>query len=167
MKTFVDFASRRLAEGASGNKILREWAIGDDKKDVVEKAADNSWSLNKTFVGEVDFIDETVKVFTINGQYARSPTGANVIEFTMGGNWYGGSRKDTYWPLCAEDEVVLHELMPPVDLLATLVHELVERWVMKNKGYDYDDAHSDFAEPIEKIARRILESDEWTEKLSA
>ena len=38
---------------------------------------------------------------------------------------------------------------------------------MKNKGYDYDDAHSDFAEPIEKIARRILESDEWTEKLSA
>ena len=60
-------------------------------------------------------MDEKVKVFTINGQYARSPTGANVIEFTMGGNWYGGSRKDTYWPLCAEDEVVLHELMPPVD----------------------------------------------------
>ena len=144
-----------------------ESEVRDAKEDIIEQSADNAGSLNKTFIGVVDFMDEKVKVFTINGQYARSPTGANVIEFTMGGNWYGGSKKDTYWPLCAEDEVVLHELMPPVDLLATLVHELVERWVMKNKGYDYDNAHTDFAEPMEKIARRVLETDEWTEKLAA
>jgi hypothetical protein len=105
---------------------------------------------------------DTVKVFTINGQYTRSPTGKDVIEFTMGGNWYGGTKKGTYHPVCEEDEVVLHELMPPVDILATLVHECVERYMMKEHGLSYDYAHSDFAEPSERKARRILEGDSWS-----
>ena len=51
--------------------------------------------------------------------------------------------------------------MPPVDMLATLVHEVIERYVMKSKGLSYDDAHSDYAEPAEKKARRILEGADW------
>jgi hypothetical protein len=144
---FVDFVSERLERGVSPVLALREW-VEDD-------------GLGKTLVGTVDFLDDTVKVFTINGQFTRSPTGANVIEFTMGANWYGGTKKGTYWPICEEDEVVLHELMPPVDMMATLVHELVERHMMKYGGYGYDEAHSLFAEPLEKAARRILESEEW------
>jgi hypothetical protein len=156
---FVDFISRKLAEGSGVSRALREWAVGDS---VSQVAASRSDSLHKELIGTVEFMGDTIKVFTVNGQYTRSPYGPDIIEFTMGGNWYGGSREGTYRPICAEDEVVLHELMPPVDILATLVHEVVERWGMKTKGLSYDDAHSDLAEPAERKARRILEGGDWS-----
>jgi hypothetical protein len=172
---FIDYVSRRLAEGSCANDILRDWTVGDaefeesehprneEGDSIQEVSASRGRGLHKELIGIVHFMDEAVKVFTVNGQYTRSPTGADVIEFTMGANWYGGSKPETYWPICAEDEVCLHELMPPVDMLATLVHEVIERYVMKSKGISYDDAHSDYAEPAEKRARRILEGDDWND----
>jgi hypothetical protein len=180
VRDFVDTIARRLSEGVNVKQALREWAVGDStKEEVINEAASNGKSLNKTPIGTVDFMGDTVKVCTLNGQYTRSPNGMNVIEFTMGGNWYGGTRKGTYWPVCAEDEIVLHELMPPVDLLATLVHELIERYIIKivlgstkdsteeEWSDNYDEAHSKYAEPCERIARVILESEEWSKRFAA
>jgi hypothetical protein len=139
------------------------WNTADSmEEEIVKEAASRSDSLHKELLGAVEFMGDRIKVFTVNGQYTRSPYGPDIIEFTMGGNWYGGSREGTYRLICAEDEVVLHELMPPVDILATLVHEVVERWGMKTKGLSYDDAHSDLAEPAERKARRILEGGDWS-----
>ena len=145
---FVKFITAKLAQGYNAIQALRMYAI-----DAVAVE-----SLNKQYVGTVDFFGEPVKVFTVNGQFTRSPTGADIIEFTMGGNYYGGTKEGTYWPICAEDEIVLHELMPPVDLIATGVHELVERWVMKYLGLSYGDAHTEYAEPVERELRRYLEA---------
>ena len=158
-RDFVDVIARRLSEGVGAEKAILDW-IGDES--IQEKSAARGRSLHKEQIGSVHFMGDTVKVFTINGQYTRSPTGKDIIEFTMGGNWYGGTKPDTYHPVCEEDEVVLHELMPPVDLLATLVHECVERYMMKEHGLSYDDAHSDFAEPAERKARLVLEGDDWS-----
>jgi hypothetical protein len=145
---FVHFIAKKLSEGYNAIQALRMYAM--------DAAAGET--LNKQYVGTVDFLGDTVKVFTVNGQFTRSPTGADIIEFTMGGNWYGGTKKGTYWPICAEDEIVLHELMPPVDMIATAVHELIERYVMKYLGLSYDDAHTEYAEPAERVIRAYLEA---------
>lgn len=158
MTTFVDFISSRLAEGVCANEALREW-VGDES--IQEVSASRGRELHKELIGIVHFMGDAVKVFTVNGQFTRSPYGPDIIEFTMGGNWYGGTKEGTYRPICEEDEVVLHELMPPVDILATLVHECVERYMMKEHGLSYDDAHSEFAEPAERKARLVLEGDDW------
>ena len=144
---FVKFIASKLAQGYNAIQALRMYAM--------DAAAGES--LNKQYVGTVDFFGEPVKVFTVNGQFTRSPTGADIIEFTMGGNYYGGTKQGTYHAICEEDEIVLHELMPPVDMIATAVHELVERYVMKNLGLSYDDAHTKYAEPTERVIREYLE----------
>jgi hypothetical protein len=157
---FVHFIAKKLSEGYNAIQALRMYAM--------DAAAGES--LNKQYVGTVDFLGDTVKVFTVNGQFTRSPTGADVIEFTMGGNWYGGTKKGTYWPICAEDEIVLHELMPPVDMIATAVHELIERYVIKyiygitakstqeEWSKAYDEAHALYSEPAERVIRAYLEA---------
>ena len=154
---FVNDISKLIEKGFSLEGAFRNIVL-DVKEAKVTKAAEaNGRSLNKTLCGTVDFLGDKVKVFTINGQFTRSPTGADIIEFTMGGNYYGGTKKGTYWPVCGEDEIVIHELMPFVDFTATMIHELVERHAMKYLGLSYDDAHTDYAEPAERTARIILE----------
>jgi hypothetical protein len=157
----VDATNRRNVEVLS-NEIFEPIEKDISDESIQEVSASRGKSLHKEQIGTVDFMGDTIKVSTVNGQYTRSPYGPDIIEFTMGGNWYGGSREGTYRPICAEDEVVLHELMPPVDILATLVHEVIERWGMKTKGLSYDDAHSELAEPAERKARRILEGGDWS-----
>jgi hypothetical protein len=122
-------------------------------------------NLDKTLVGTVDFLGEQVSVFTANGENVRTPRengGLGIIAFTMGGNWYAGDPPGIYAPLCAENEVVLHNLLSPDDFLATLIHELVERYMMKTFRLTYDVAHSSFAEPIEQLARRAMKTPGWS-----
>ena len=158
MSNFVEFVATRLESGAPVSAVLREW-IGDEGEQSFE--AEQSDALHKTLVGVVDFLDEKIKVFTVNGQFVRNPDGGGIVAFTMGANYYAGDPPGLYRSICGEDEIVLHDLLSPVDFMATLVHELAERYVMKNQGLDYDTAHSEYAEPLEIAARRILESEEW------
>ena len=50
-------------------------------------------------------------------------------------------------------------LRPPAGLAAkNLYDELIERYVMKYLGLSYDDAHTEYAEPAERVIRAYLEA---------
>ena len=138
--------------------VLNERSF-EDRANVVRAAmAATAQFLDKRLLFTVPFSGETVKVCSVNGQYVRTPTdapepGMGIIDFTMGGNWYAGDPPGIYRPICAEDEVVIHNLLSPVDTLATVVHELSERWAMKYFGVGYDVAHTFVASVIEKWLR--------------
>jgi hypothetical protein len=168
--TFVHFISKKLEEGYNGVQALRLWVLDENARETVTVTLPVfPSSLNKQIVGTVDFLGESVDICTVNGQFTRSPKGANIIEFTMGGNWYGGTKKETYWPICREREVVIHEAMPYVDFIATTIHEMVERYALKyiyritekstqeEWSKAYDEAHTKYAEPVEAFVRSILE----------
>jgi hypothetical protein len=122
--------------------------------------------LNKRLLFVVTFMDEQVKVFSANGQHIRTPReagGEGCLAFTMGMNGYA-AREPMYtgadrW--CLEDEVVVHDLMSIVDTLATIVHELIERWAMKAFKMSYDKAHEQIANVAEKWARAAMAKKGW------
>lgn len=127
--------------------------------------AETSKDLDKQLQFSFDFLGETLKVFTINGDFARKPVekgGLGCQDFTMGMNGYA-AREPMYraegW--CLEDEICLHNLLSPVAFLCTLIHEVFERWAMKWLGMSYDDAHERYGNAGEKKAHMILEAPEW------
>lgn len=89
---------------------------------------------------------DTVKVMRVNGARVRD----SEIEFTMGGHHY------RYPDLIPENEIWIDDSLAEKDILATLVHEFVERTVMKMLGMEYETAHEQFADPVERVVRNLL-----------
>jgi hypothetical protein len=137
----------------------------EDQAQIVRSAmAEGAQALDKRLIKIINFAGDLVKVFTANGQYVRTPRedgGLGVLDFTMGANWYAGDPPGMYYALCEENEVVLHNLLSPVDFLATLIHELTERWAMKTFGLDYDTAHELVANVAENWARAVMGRPTW------
>ncbi len=72
-----------------------------------------------------------VKVFLVDGDHVRNEI---EVEYTLGGHHY-------VYEWIPEDEVWI-EVVPDVhDRLCNLFHELYERTVMKEYGFNYDVAH--------------------------
>ncbi len=116
-------------------------------------------SQHKVEVAEVEFMGETVRVCTVTGEFARTPKesgGLGLLEFTMGGNEFGGPTVGYYRPMCDPGEVVLHDLMGMIDFVAVGGHELTERYVMKTLGLEYGFAHDNYADPVEYAVRLVL-----------
>ncbi len=71
------------------------------------------------------------------------------IDFTMGGHHY-------IYDWIPENEVWIDNRMSDEDIIATKIHELFERNLMKYAGYEYDAAH-DGANMVEKITRHLTD----------
>jgi hypothetical protein len=74
------------------------------------------------------------------------------INFTMGGHHY------VYPNLIHEDEIWLDNCMDKDNVVATSIHEFVERTFMKFYGLEYEDAH-DLSNRIEIFIRRFISED--------
>jgi len=168
---FVEDVSRRLMRGEPLEVALKGY-IGDslteEQINAIRSAESNtSQSLDKRYVGTVNFLGEIVQVFTVNGRNVRKRVtdgGQGCMEFVMGMNGYA-AREPRYhataW--CLSDEVCLHNLLDPVDFLSTCVHECAEGFKgMRVVGLSYDDAHDTWGNPWEDEARHVLETEGWT-----
>jgi hypothetical protein len=100
-------------------------------------------------------IFDTIKVNLINGEEYREKN----IAFTMGGHHYVTS--DPSYKLIPEDEVWIDGDMAKEDVIATMLHEITERALMKYMGIDYsldkgEGAH-EVANKVENIVRSFLD----------
>jgi len=84
-------------------------------------------------------------VYLVSGERVRAELD---IDFTMGGN--GG-----VYAYCPKGEIWLDDGLNALDLNATALHELVERYLMLQYGWSYDRAH-DAASERERVFRREL-----------
>jgi len=91
-------------------------------------------------------IDELIIKY-VDGEEVREKE----IEFALAGHHY------RYPKLIPENEVWIEDgLKDHGDVVATLVHEISERLVMKLLNIDYDDAHSEVANVVEKAVRKLI-----------
>jgi hypothetical protein len=132
------------------NKLdINEQTIKDFEKQI-EK--DNDYDgLNK----EILYAEDDFKVCAVNGDYIRSKNpGLNFDAFVDGGSHYVTSYPE-YKKYIPEDEIWIDDvfLSKAHDLCAIILHERIERYLMKNYGVSYDDAHSDYANPAEEEYR--------------
>ncbi|MDD4081883.1 MAG: hypothetical protein PHD05_00715 [Sphaerochaetaceae bacterium] len=74
------------------------------------------------------------------------------IAFTMGGHHY------VYPKLISENLICLDNCMDKDNVIATSIHEFVERLFMKFYGIQYEDAHS-LSNSVEIIIRAFIEYD--------
>lgn len=91
---------------------------------------------------------DTVVVRLVSGNEVRN----DHVEFTLGGH-------QRVWKYIPEDEVWIEDGVRDDDLVATMCHELVERTVMKFKGWTYEQAH-DLANEVEVAIRKRMEKAE-------
>ena len=95
---------------------------------------------NKEF-GEFDKVSlETVDVTGLR---------TDDINFTMGGHHY------VYPELIPEESIFLDNQMDKDNVIATAIHEFVERTFMKFYGIGYEDAHK-LSNEIELVARNFM-----------
>lgn len=71
------------------------------------------------------------------------------IAFTMGGHHY------VYPKLIKDESIYLDNMMDKDNIIATSIHEFVERTLMKFYGIGYDDAHN-LSNDVEIIVRRFI-----------
>jgi hypothetical protein len=108
-------------------------------------------TLNKRILFEKD----DFKVCAVNADFVRdSNPGLNFNGFTDGGSHYVTSLPG-YKKWIPEDEIWIDDvfLSKPNDLGGIILHEMIERHIMKYYGIPYDTAHADFAEKAESKFR--------------
>jgi hypothetical protein len=108
--------------------------------------------LNKRILFEID----DVKVCAVNADFVRDKDpGLDFNGFTDGGSHYVTSLSG-YKKWIPEDEIWVDDvfLSKPNDLGAIILHEMLERHIMKYYGIPYDTAHADFAEKAESKFRK-------------
>lgn len=105
--------------------------------------------LTKTFIRKEDDAD----VYAVNGSSVKEN---GFIEFVEGGHYYVDAKdpesEQKYAKFIPENEIWIDEVFQskPIDMEAIILHEKLERHLMKNYGYSYDRAHDvcNFAETI-------------------
>ena len=105
-----------------------------------------AWS-NKTKAGTDGKTNDEITFKTVDGTYVRDETD---IEFTMGGHGY-------CYDYIPKDEIWIDDSMEDKDRHATIIHEFVERYVMKEFDLEYEDAHEKFANVLEQAFRDACE----------
>lgn len=93
-------------------------------------------------------IMDEIKIKLVNGEKIRKKH----IEFTMGGHGY-------VYDWVKENKIIIDNKMSENDIICTILHELIERTLMKFKNYSYNKAHK-IANIIEKTLRIIIEREE-------
>lgn len=86
-------------------------------------------------------------VYLVDGEHIRNKID---IDFTCGGN------EAVYPNYVPKNEIWIDDALSPLDRTATLLHEIVERNLMVNKGWSYERAH-DAASAAERPFRKELQ----------
>lgn len=93
--------------------------------------------------------EEKVSYMYVDGAYVRDHV---FVDFVEGGHFYR-------YGWIPEDQIWIEDILSVLDQVCTGVHEIHERFRMKYKGMNYEDAH-DSACKIERIVRNLsLEQD--------
>jgi hypothetical protein len=114
------------------------------------------YGLDKKFIIQLG----DVKVYAVNADFVRdTDPGLGFNGFTDGGSHYVTSLPG-YKKWIPEDEIWIDDvfLSKPNDFGAFILHELLERHLMKYYGVSYDIAHADFAEKAEPMFRKKVKS---------
>jgi hypothetical protein len=109
--------------------------------------------LNKRVLDVID----GVRICAVNGDFVRDKDdGLGFIAFVEGGNHYADSYPD-YKKDIKENEIWLDDvhLTKPNDAAAIILHEMVERYQMKEHDLTYDKAH-DIANEAEQLFRKKI-----------
>ena len=149
-------------------KEKNEWKTGrrlEEMKELIEKTKPfplkEGWNLPSELSGEKDLnkrvldVIDGIKICAVNGDFVRDKNkGLGFIAFVEGGNHYADSYPD-YKKDIKKDEVWLDDvhLTKPNDAAAIILHEMVERYQMKEHGLTYDKAH-DIANRAEQLFRK-------------
>jgi tRNA nucleotidyltransferase/poly(A) polymerase len=130
---------------------LNEQTIKDFEK-LIHK--DNvSHNLDKFHLYDQD----DFRVYAVNGEAVRDN---GFDEWVDGGHHYVDAdepKKDQkYAKFIPEDEIWVDDvfMIKPNDLAAILLHERLERFLMKYYGLKYESAHTNFANPAEVVYRK-------------
>jgi len=110
-------------------------------------------TLNKRILFEMD----DFKICVVNADFVRDrDPGLDFNGFTDGGSHYVTSLPG-YKKWIPEDEIWIDDvfLSKPNDLGGIVLHEMLERHIMKYYGIPYDTAHNKFAEKAESKFREV------------
>jgi hypothetical protein len=120
----------------------------------------NSVNLNKMIFLEID----KLKICVVNGDFVRdNHPGLNFVEFVDGGHHYVDSdlpeNEQKYAKHIPEDEIWIDDvfLKKPNDMEAIILHEMIERKLMRDKGLSYEIAHNK-ANKVENKFRQKVKS---------
>jgi hypothetical protein len=140
------------------NTIKRQMRDGHIQEQKIETFAKEIGKDNKNRAldKEVLYAEDDFKVCAVNGDFIRSKNpGLDFDQFVDGGSYYVTSYPG-YKKHIAEDEIWIDDVfkVKPHDICAIILHEKIERFLMKNYNVSYDDAHTDYANPAEEEFRR-------------
>jgi hypothetical protein len=127
---------------------LDEQNFPDFEKEITKDEITHT--LNKRLL----FIIKDVKIYAVNADFVRDKDpGLGFNGFTDGGSHYVTSLPG--YKKIPENEIWIDDvfLSKPNDLGAFILHELLERHLMKFYGVPYDTAHTDYAEKAESMFR--------------
>ena len=116
---------------------------------IKEVDADLGKKLELVLIKDNSPQSEDIKIKVLSSEEAEKVRNDVDIEFTCGGHHY------VYPEYIPENEIWIEGTLDPLDLLATEVHEFVERIGMKYFKLQYEESHSKLANPIERMFRII------------
>jgi hypothetical protein len=93
-----------------------------------------------------------IKVYLVNDDWIRTTYADESIGDRLGNDFTGGGHALVYWKLIPKNEIWIARSLKGLDRKGYILHEMTERRTMVN-GEDYSDAHNDYANPPEIVAR--------------
>jgi tRNA nucleotidyltransferase/poly(A) polymerase len=108
---------------------------------------------------KVLYEQDDFKVCVVNGDAVR---GNGFDEWVDGGHHYVDADlpkdEQKYAKFIPEDEIWIDDvfLSKPNDMAAIILHEKLERYLMKNYGIEYENAHTDYANKAEVVFRKLV-----------
>jgi hypothetical protein len=140
-------------------KLSKKYDELSDKQLEKDKKVDG---LNKVLLYKKD----DFKVYSVNGEFVR---GNGFNDWVAGGHYYVDAYlpkdEQEYAKFIGKDEIWVDNnlLTKIVDLTAIILHERVERYMMKEHGLKYDDAHNNYADKVEvKFRKKVKDGMETT-----
>ena len=139
-----------LLPGIKRKKMLGQPLTPEDH--LVLHHADRMKIQSEAFADELHKIAEEgklldkIEIREVDGEKVRDDKN---VDFTMGDHHYHSEE-------VPENTIILDSNMSTKDRLATLIHELTERSVMKFSGMNYSRAH-DISSAMEKLIRHKVE----------
>jgi predicted transcriptional regulator len=115
------------------------------KEEEYERFVQNN-SQNVDIKKTTIFKYKDVTIMLIDGEEVRNKIS---VDFTMGGHEF-------VYDYVPENEVWIEDLKSDFDKLCTIIHELVERYIMGKYGTEYEEAH-DIATKVEYQIRKKKE----------
>jgi hypothetical protein len=108
-------------------------------------------NINKMALEDIDLQKKECVVYDVVGLEIKDTNELRLkdINFTMGGHYY------VYPNLIEENRIYLDNCMDKDNMIATSIHEFVERTFMKFYGIQYEDAHK-LSNDVEIVVRNFI-----------